>query len=440
MPDVAIHVAGVSKQYQIGARQANKNIREGLTDLLTWPVRAGHALLHRRERATEMAAANTLWALKDVSFDVRHGEVVGIIGRNGAGKSTLLKILARITKPSEGYADVFGRVGSLLEVGTGFHPELTGRENILLNGAILGMHRSEILAKFDEIVAFSEVERFIDTPVKHYSSGMYVRLAFAVAAHLEPEILFVDEVLAVGDAAFQKKCLGKMREVAQGGRTILFVSHNIDAVRRLCEKAIWLDNGHLRYQGPTADAIGQYMLANLTEGGEVVFDPPRALASGMPVRLHSVQVCDMDGRVKMCYSARSPIRIQIEWDSSEALYKPRIGFILQTADGQDVLTALDATAWRDGWLAAGRRISTAIIPGQLLNEGTYVIDVGADGNPGRTDVYDFTLSRTGPILRFEVEDDMTLSNKYYGEEGFRDTRWPGMLLLNLPWQQDSVVE
>ncbi|MCJ7620698.1 MAG: ABC transporter ATP-binding protein, partial [Anaerolineae bacterium] len=222
MTDIAVHVENLSKQYRIGAPQARyKTLRESLVDMASAPV-------HRLRRLGQPSPENeTIWALKDVSFDVKKGEVVGIIGRNGSGKTTLLKILSRITEPTEGHAEIKGRVGSLLEVGTGFHPELTGRENIYLNGAILGMKRAEIDERFDEIVAFSEIERFLDTPVKRYSSGMYVRLAFSVAAHLEPEILLVDEVLAVGDAAFQKKCLGKMGDVAREGRTGLFVSHNM---------------------------------------------------------------------------------------------------------------------------------------------------------------------------------------------------------------------
>jgi lipopolysaccharide transport system ATP-binding protein len=251
MSDVAIRVEGLGKQYRLGTQQERYYT---LADQIKkWTsVRR----LIRRSQLKEKRPM--FWALKDVSFEVNRGEVVGIIGRNGAGKSTLLKILSRITEPTEGGADIYGRVGSLLEVGTGFHPELTGRENVFLNGAILGMRRAEIIRKFDEIVGFAEVEKFIDTPVKHYSSGMYTRLAFAVAAHLEPEILVVDEVLAVGDAQFQKKCLGKMGEVAKGGRTVLFVSHNMAAVQALCTKAIRLQSGKLMGYGDCYHQIQLY--------------------------------------------------------------------------------------------------------------------------------------------------------------------------------------
>ena len=242
MADLAVRVEGLWKEYRVGRQpQRYSTLRDTITNVIRAPFQLMQGLLSGRGEAA--ATNDTFWAVKDVSFDIRRGEVVGIIGRNGAGKSTLLKILSRITEPTVGQVSLYGRVGSLLEVGTGFHPELTGRENIQLNAAILGMKREELAAKFDEIVAFAEVEKFIDTAVKHYSSGMYLRLAFSVAAHLEPEILIVDEVLAVGDAAFQKKCLGKMEGVAKEGRTVLFVSHNMQAVTRLCERVILLDNG-----------------------------------------------------------------------------------------------------------------------------------------------------------------------------------------------------
>jgi homopolymeric O-antigen transport system ATP-binding protein len=249
----AIKVEGLGKEYVIGAREkVYGTLRELVASNLVTPLRRFRKLSGR------VGAEERFWALKDVNFEIGEGEVVGIIGRNGAGKSTLLKILARITEPTEGSVEVRGRVASLLEVGTGFHPELTGRENIYLNGAILGMSRAEIKRKFDEIVAFAEVENFINTPVKRYSSGMYVRLAFAVAAHLEQEILIVDEVLAVGDASFQKKCLGKMEDVARGGRTILFVSHNLGAIGSLCPRSICLESGRIETIGATADVISQY--------------------------------------------------------------------------------------------------------------------------------------------------------------------------------------
>lgn len=250
MGDVAIRVEALGKQYRIGApKQKYKTLRDSLAGAFVGPAR------FLRRAGTQNGRGGMIWALRDVSFDVKPGEVVGVIGRNGAGKSTLLKVLSRITEPTEGEVDIYGRVGSLLEVGTGFHLELSGRENTYLNGAILGMRKSEIDRRFDEIVAFAEVEKFIDTPVKHYSSGMYLRLAFAVAAHLEPEILLVDEVLAVGDAAFQKKCLGKMGDVAREGRTVLFVSHNMAAVRSLCSRGIVIDEGRLVLSGDVTTAI-----------------------------------------------------------------------------------------------------------------------------------------------------------------------------------------
>jgi homopolymeric O-antigen transport system ATP-binding protein len=246
MNDIVIHVENLGKRYRIGVSpERYKTLRDTIVAGINAPVQK---LRQRSSNSLPSTASNIIWALRDISFDVTRGKVLGIVGRNGAGKSTLLKILSRVTEPTEGSAEIHGRVGALLEVGTGFHPELTGRENIYLNGAILGMKRSEIEKKFDEIVAFSEVEQFIDTPVKRYSSGMYLRLAFAVAAHLEPEILVVDEVLAVGDAEFQRKCMGKMSDVAQEGRTVLFVSHNMSAILRLTEETIVLDKGHLVYR------------------------------------------------------------------------------------------------------------------------------------------------------------------------------------------------
>ena len=248
MAEIAIRAEGISKRYRLGTGSA----RYGRLSEALWNTL-------RRPLARQSRDEGELWALKDVSMEIREGEVIGIIGRNGSGKTTLLKVLSRITEPTEGFADVHGRVGSLLEVGTGFHPELTGRENVFLNGAILGMRKAEVTGKFDEIVAFAEIERFIDTPVKRYSSGMFVRLAFAVAAHLEPEILLVDEVLAVGDAAFQRKCLGKIDDVAKQGRTVLFVSHNMAAVESLCSRAVLLRNGRVELKGSAVEVVGRYM-------------------------------------------------------------------------------------------------------------------------------------------------------------------------------------
>src|SRR5262245_61141027 len=266
MSDVVIQAENLSKRFRIGELQRYRALRDTLTDAMHAPFRAVRCIFQPRQ--TTRSVNNVIWAVRDVSFEIKRGQVVGIIGRNGAGKSTLLKILSRIIEPTSGYAKIEGRLASLLEVGTGFHPELTGYENIYLNGAILGMKKREIASKFEEIVAFAELEKFIDTPVKYYSSGMYVRLAFAVAAHLEPEILLVDEVLAVGDVAFQKKCLGKIGDVAREGRTVLLVSHNMAAVTQLCSRAIWLHNGQLQADGFSDRSVQAYLSLDSQSTGE----------------------------------------------------------------------------------------------------------------------------------------------------------------------------
>ncbi|HEX4439957.1 MAG TPA: ABC transporter ATP-binding protein [Thermoanaerobaculia bacterium] len=312
MNPLAIRVQDLGKEYTIGhlaerglRTEQYKTLRESLVRLVSSPAR-----LIRRKRNSE-----SFWALQDVNFDVTEGEVVGVIGRNGAGKSTLLKILSRITEPTHGFAEIHGRVASLLEVGTGFHPELTGRENTYLNGAILGMKRAEIERKFDEIVAFSEVEQFIDTPVKRYSSGMYLRLAFAVAAHLEPEILLVDEVLAVGDAEFQKKCLGKMGDVAREGRTVLFVSHNMSAVQALCPRSILLRKGGVAIDGPTPEVLREYLGYLNTSAAQAFENNPDRRGDGA-VRLTGARILDSHGRHVERLVAGTPITLEFGYENT----------------------------------------------------------------------------------------------------------------------------
>lgn len=293
MPSPAIRIEGISKQYRVGHEQTYKTLRDTLTAAFTGPFRRVSGWL--RHQPHTPPNQDMIWALHDVSLEVQEGEVVGLIGRNGAGKSTLLKVLSRITVPTSGSGEIFGRIGSLLEVGTGFHPELTGRENIQLSGAILGMRRVEIQRKFDEIVAFAEIERFIDTPVKHYSSGMYVRLAFAVVAHMETEILLVDEVLAVGDVHFQKKCLAKMNEFRRAGRTVIFVSHNMPRIQNLCSRVVVLREGRIETDGPTDDAIRSY-LASLDAGAESAFEQNPERTGNGAVKLTSAQSLDDKGQ------------------------------------------------------------------------------------------------------------------------------------------------
>jgi lipopolysaccharide transport system ATP-binding protein len=377
MNDIAIRAESLSKQYYIGRKQEEyRTLRDTLADAFVSPFRrAGKLLSGQAAGAAELD--ETIWALKDVSFEVRRGEVVGLIGRNGAGKSTLLKVLSRITEPTAGLADIRGRVGSLLEVGTGFHQELTGRENVYLNGAILGMKRVEIDGKFDEIVAFSEVERFIDTPVKHYSSGMYLRLAFAVAAHLEPEILLVDEVLAVGDARFQKRCLNKMQDVGQQGRTVLFVSHSMPAITRLCERAILLEEGRMIQDGPAHRVVSTYLNSDL--GMTAVREwPDAAKAPGSEVvRLRAVRVRTEGGRVAEVADIRQPVGIEVEYEVLTPGYMLMPHLMLFNEDAICLFSAHDVDPdWRRRPRPIGPYVSTAWIPGNLLAEGTMFVHAG----------------------------------------------------------------
>jgi len=386
MSDLAIRVEDLGKQYRIGQitgnyRTLRDSIAHGMTAPYRWIRHAAGRPLSEDGNGQITSPSGRIWALRDVSFEVMKGQVLGVIGRNGAGKSTLLKILSRVTEPTEGYAEIHGRVGSLLEVGTGFHPELTGRENIYLNGAILGMKRNEIDLKFDEIVSFSEVEDFIDTPVKRYSSGMYLRLAFAVAAHLEPEILVVDEVLAVGDAEFQRKCLGKMSDVAQEGRTVLFVSHNMSAILRLTEEAIVLNKGNLVLRAPTASAVDFYLSSGYAQTGERTWEADEIPAEAYPFCPSSLRVLDHNQRVMDMVRSTEPVTVEIEYALNAPITGLRVGVYLITTRGEHVFTSFDTDSpdlyEKYSSRPAGRYISRFTIPADFLNEGRYVLGVNA---------------------------------------------------------------
>jgi lipopolysaccharide transport system ATP-binding protein len=357
MTDIAIRVDNLSKLYHLGAlQQRHDTLRDALTGFLPRIARitrmqkenslnspnsrqASQENSLNSPNSRQASGSDDLWALKDVSFEVQRGEVVGIIGRNGAGKSTLLKILSRITEPTSGRAEIHGRVGSLLEVGTGFHPELTGRENIYLNGAILGMRRAEIARQFDEIVAFAEIERFLDTPVKRYSSGMYVRLAFAVAAHLEPEILLVDEVLAVGDAQFQEKCLGKMRDVATGGRTVLFVSHNMGSISQLCSRAAWITNGVITAIGLTDSVIAGYLVETMPPSQ---FKPEELIRTGTgKAHFIDVRLLDASGISTASVLMGTPLNIAMTVQSETMGDSLQFAIVINDRYGRTILHAID---------------------------------------------------------------------------------------------------
>jgi lipopolysaccharide transport system ATP-binding protein len=369
MSDIAIRVENLGKRYRIGKRERYQTLRDTLTDTVTAPFR----WLRHGKSANGNGGSDHIWALKDLSFEIPRGEVVGVIGRNGAGKSTLLKVLSRITEPTEGQAEIHGRVASLLEVGTGFHPELTGRENIYLNSAILGMRKAEIARKFDEIVAFAEIERFLDTPVKHYSSGMYMRLAFAVAAHLEPEILVVDEVLAVGDAQFQRKCLGKMGDVARQGRTVLLVSHNMAAISSLSERCLWIERGHIVEGGPSNSVVQRFLATMIpaSSHGLDLVDCPRAGDLDSGVRIVTFKWL----QETIMHNERAEFEIGVQVDNFADGVSVGIG--LSSVEGARLLTYETDFQNERVSLEPGKHIFRLRIEKLPLGPGLYGIDVGA---------------------------------------------------------------
>jgi len=440
MPDdVVIKVENLSKQYRIGAKEGYRTFRETLVDAAKAPFARLRSALSKEHGAQHSGSYpmpyapgsmpssqhdDYIWALKNVSFEVKQGEVIGIIGRNGAGKSTLLKILSKITEPTEGRVELRGRVGSLLEVGTGFHPELTGHENVYLYGAILGMDRWEVTRKFDEIVAFAELEKFIDTPVKRYSSGMYMRLAFAVAAHMETEILLVDEVLAVGDVSFQKKCLGKMEDVSKENRSVLFVSHNIAAVTKLCEETIWIDQGRIVSIGPSNGVTASYLKKDSDERYRRVF--PSSPEKPMCLRL--VEVLDSDGNIAGEIEFSNPIRIALEYDINRPVSGAHAICFISNIEGVNVLGTGDAdlNPERFGKRGPGRYRAYFEIPSKLLGEGTYTVTVSL-GVP-----YVAVYDRPEHVLTFDLSDKTSKRRNSY------HIRRPGVLGIEIPWQIEKL--
>jgi lipopolysaccharide transport system ATP-binding protein len=393
---LAIHINGLAKQYRIGALEERPmTLMETVAGAFTNPFRRAHSVM-KGLSARNKANDQIIYALRNVSFDVNRGEVVGIIGHNGAGKSTLLKILSRITEPSDGYAEVYGRVGALLEVGTGFHPELTGRENVFLNAAILGMKRDEIKRKFDEIVAFAEVEQFIDTPVKHYSSGMGVRLGFAVAAHIEPEILIVDEVLSVGDAAFQRKCLGKMSKVAGEGRTVLFVSHNMEAVQRLCTRCVLLEHGEVIDDGETQDVISKY-LQRMREGLSIQYRA--SVEEGQRTALIEASVLGHDDVETQSVLFGEPFTIQLTWQNTVTLPES-IDYAIRVYDERDRFVTAVNTTQTNGLVPfeIGTHTVRCRVETNLLTPGEYRIAIGAYIRPHTT------LQNIDDCLKLSVDE------------------------------------
>lgn len=414
----AITVEGLSKRYRIGElSSAYGTLRDAISD--------GVRRIAHRERRPHY---EEIWALRDVSFEVPEGEVLGIVGRNGAGKSTLLKILTRITNPTGGQATIRGRVGSLLEVGTGFHPELTGRENVFLNGSVLGMKQREIQRKYSDIVEFAGVEKFIDTPVKRYSSGMSVRLAFAVAAHLEPEILLVDEVLAVGDAEFQRRCLGRMEDFSMTGRTVLFVSHNMQAMTQLCDRTIWLDKGEIVRDGPSADVVARYLQSGYGTGSAREWpDLERAPGDDL-VRLRRVRALQ-DGETVDAADVRRPIGIEIAFTvlhEGEPVF-PKIK--VWDAQGNVAFNAMDTSPRWDDPTPPGDYASIAWIPGNFLNEGlaTVHVEVSSLGSPKL-----FPHAMTDPIA-FYVEDP----GEGDSARGRFTAQWKGVVRPLLEWTTEE---
>jgi lipopolysaccharide transport system ATP-binding protein len=429
MPEPIIRVENLGKKYQIKhkeGRQGYKALRDVLADSAKTVFN-----LFKPKSGTKSSSTEEFWALKDVSFDIQQGDVVGIIGRNGAGKSTLLKILSRITEPSTGRVTLSGRVASLLEVGTGFHPELTGRENIYLNGSILGMSRSEIARKFDEIVAFAEVEKFLDTPVKRYSSGMYVRLAFAVAAHLEPEILVVDEVLAVGDAQFQKKCLGKMGEVAKGGRTVIYVSHAMQTVTRLCNRGVLLDEGRIKANGVIDTVVRDYLSSGESTPAHQSW--PNGNGPGDEVvQLRSVRVRDIPGSTVHAVDIRKPIAVELEFEVHANGHQLVPYIHLYNSDGVCVFCASDRSEFDRQPRGKGRYRSTVWVTGNSLSEGTFSILV-AVSTIEPTFVVRIKETNAAAFEVIDTTDGDSVRGRYSGP-------YPGVVRPDLKWSSERLPD
>ena len=423
MSDTVIKVENLSKKYIIGHQSPGGYAT--FRDAMTAQAKAlGRRILHPFNNSTIQqfndSTTEDFWALKDVSFEIKQGDRVGIIGRNGAGKSTLLKVLSRITEPTSGRITIDGRVASLLEVGTGFHPELTGRENIFLNGAILGMRREEIKRKFDEIVDFAEVEKFLDTPVKRYSSGMYVRLAFAVAAHLEPEILVVDEVLAVGDAQFQKKCLGKMEAVAKEGRTVLFVSHNMAALQSLCDRAICLNSGQIVADGIANEVVTKYLQDGVAARMEQIWDDPQSAPGNDKVRLHRVKVTTDGNPLAELIDIGTPVNLEFEFWNYLAGASLNLSLVLY--DQQDICVFNTVSSSRE--LPTGLIRGVCRIPGNLLNDSTYRVRILIVQDTS------VALLDMDNVMMFEVQETEREGN-WYG-------KWAGVIRPQFEWSLKPV--
>jgi lipopolysaccharide transport system ATP-binding protein len=423
---ISIEVQGLGKRYRIGEQRAQyRTIRETVTDALISPFKKALYII----RGEAYGAANLrkeIWALRDVSFEIAKGEVIGVIGKNGAGKTTLLKILSRITEPTEGIAKIKGRVGSLLEVGIGMHPELTGRENVYLNGAILGMKRSEMIKKYDQILEFSGVEEFIETPMKHYSSGMQVRLAFAIAAYLEPEILLVDEVLAVGDAEFQKKCIGKMEKVAESGRTVLFVSHNMQAIKSLCPKTMLLENGKVKMIDETSAVINEY-LSSFSAASQQIWEHDEA-PGDETIKLLGIRVLNEALMPVSSFLSDEQIYVEIKVDVIKAHSSLCVGFDLVAKNGAIVLRTYHNDNEPNKWprIENGINVLRCSLPRSFLNKGTYAIGP-------KIKLHQIKLIiDSDPILWFDIELGHGVSPFWSAS---RDTYRPGVVMPILSWEK-----
>jgi lipopolysaccharide transport system ATP-binding protein len=428
MSDTVIRVENLAKKYILGHQKQERYT--ALRDVMANSAKSfGRKVLKPLGKKNADPAVEEFWALKDVSFEIKQGDRVGFIGRNGAGKSTLLKILSRITEPTCGRISINGRVASLLEVGTGFHPELTGRENIYLNGSILGMSKVEINKKFDEIVAFAEVEKFLDTPVKRYSSGMYVRLAFAVAAHLEPEILIVDEVLAVGDAQFQKKCLGKMEEVGKEGRTVLFVSHNMGTITQLCTKAIHLKSGEIIHKGDANSVVSKYLMdGNVNKSRVNLVRNEEAIKSNKKLFFKKLTILENTGVESSELDVRYPFYLDLEYEVTKPLSNVELSVRIYTNDGRPVITTCQSDCSPE---SVGRRdigsYQTSIkLPGMFLMPGSYMVTIAA--HEPMVEIFDIHEH----ILHFSIIETGTKFSKYPKPQEI------GVVITELPWVENKL--